>query len=58
MALAIGLDIGGTKCAVSIGREEADGLTILDKRMMKTRMSCSRSCSTPPAGCSQRTGTR
>lgn len=36
MALAIGLDIGGTKCAVSIGREEADGLTILDKRVMKT----------------------
>ena len=36
MALAIGLDIGGTKCAVSIGREETDGLTILDKRVMKT----------------------
>ena len=24
MAMAIGLDIGGTKCAVSIGREEAN----------------------------------
>lgn len=32
----IGLDIGGTKCAVSIGRKEVDRLTLLDKRVIKT----------------------
>lgn len=32
----IGFDIGGTKCAVCIGREEDDGLRILDKRTIPT----------------------
>jgi len=32
----VGFDIGGTKCAVCIGREEKDGLRILDKRVIST----------------------
>lgn len=32
----IGFDIGGTKCAVSVGCETADGLQIADKRIFAT----------------------
>ena len=32
----IGFDIGGTKCAVCLGREEEAGLRILDKRVIPT----------------------
>ncbi len=33
----IGFDIGGTKCAVSVGEERGDGIAILDKRVIPTR---------------------
>lgn len=34
--LLIGVDIGGTKCAVSLGRVDGDQITILDKRRFPT----------------------
>jgi len=36
MKLLAGVDIGGTKCAVLIGRETADGVEIIDKRRFPT----------------------
>ena len=32
----VGFDIGGTKCAVCIGRESSNGLEIADKRVIPT----------------------
>ena len=37
----LGFDIGGTKCAVSVGKTVGDGLQILDKRVMPTDLSVS-----------------
>lgn len=37
--MIVGFDIGGTKCAVSIGRETSTGLQIIDKRVMATEHS-------------------
>ena len=37
----IGFDIGGTKCAVSVGREEGGKLEILDKKIISTDFSIS-----------------
>ena len=37
----LGFDIGGTKCAVSVGKTVGDGLQILDKRVMPTDRSVS-----------------
>ena len=34
--LLIGIDIGGTKCAISLGRADGDQITILDKRRFPT----------------------
>src|SRR5688572_29104660 len=34
--LLAGIDIGGTKCAVSLGRADGDHITILDKRLFPT----------------------
>ena len=36
MKAYIGLDIGGTKCAVSLGREEQDGLRIVSREAIPT----------------------
>lgn len=36
-----GFDIGGTKCAVCIGRERGDGVEILDKRVIPTDLTVS-----------------
>lgn len=36
MSVLVGLDIGGTKCAVSIGRAESDGITILRREAIQT----------------------
>ncbi len=37
----IGFDIGGTKCAVCIGAETENGITILDKRVLPTDLTIS-----------------
>ena len=34
--LLAGIDIGGTKCAVNLGLDEGDHITILDKRRFAT----------------------
>ena len=36
MGILIGLDIGGTKCAVSVGQENQDGMTILQRDVIAT----------------------
>ncbi len=36
MSVLVGLDIGGTKCAVSIGRAEGDGIAILQREAIAT----------------------
>lgn len=37
MKTALGIDIGGTKCAVCIGQQSAEGLTVLEKATLPTR---------------------
>lgn len=34
----LGVDIGGTKCAVILGREEGGGMTVIEKRSFPTRV--------------------
>lgn len=38
--MLIGFDIGGTKCAVSVGRQDGDHLEILGKRSIRTDHGC------------------
>ena len=51
MQVVVGIDIGGTKCAVSFARQHSDDIIFLDKVRMETDTVASQSAPMGQGGC-------